>query len=477
MIDIERNEVSGDPRSLKRVVRRTLLVWSDDRPVLIVSLVAFLGYAALWWSKGAMDVADSPSYRTAAEALLHGAEVIPDRVPGYPAFMIVTGATDHPSRALFLAQLGLHVASVLLVVATGRVLGVQRSLRLALAVLLLLPPLAAQTLYVSSEVVAQFAVVVSVWAFTRWVATHRVNDLIVVGVAVGAAAWIRPTFTAWFLVAALVVWATSRAPGAAHRGSPMRHAALVGGMGLAIVVLLVVSNLIRFSYPSTTPLLAWNLSTRTSSFVEEIGGDAELRELLVDERNRSLVEGDSHTGNMYIWNVRESVGPATGMSGRELDQYILQLNARLIASNPLSYAAAVTGAMGNYVLLYSPPDASFGIDPVPLLWLVIHVVLTAAFVIQGCVVAGLALLRRVPHRVLWPLVFGYSVLLYNLAVSTLFEIGSARYRAPTDPVALLLLAVGLTLWSTERASGSAQAEDRESQDVGERMATPSGTSA
>ena len=52
--------------------------------------------------------------------------------------------------------------------------------------------------------------------------------------------------------------------------------------------------------------------------------------------------------------------------------------------------------------------------------------------------------------VLWPLVFGYALLLYNLAISTMFEVGISRHRVPTDAVAILVLTVGVSLWSNAR---------------------------
>lgn len=431
--------------------------WGADRPSATVAAVAFVGYAGLWWSNGAVADVDTESYRVAAREFLDGADAISDRVPGYPLFLILTGAVESASsRGLLLAQLGLHVVAVLLIVATARRLGVPGRLRLAVTVLLLLPPVVARSRYILSEGLAEFFVVVAMWSFTRWCTTRRSSDLFVVGLAAGVAAWVRPTFTAWFLVVGLVVWGAARSERRSTGASPVRQALLAGGVGLAVVVVLVVGNLVRFDYPSTTPLLGWNLSTKTSSYVEEMQGDDDVRDLLVEARDRSLVEGASHTGVMYIWDVRDEIGPVAGVSGRELDQYMLQLNLRLIATNPQDYSAAVTRAMSSYVLLYSPVEADFGIRPLVLLWMLIHLGLTVVFLVQGCVVAGLVMLRRLPGRILWPLVFGYSLLLYNMAISTLFEIGNPRYRTPTDAVAVLMLAVGLTVWREARHDAAAE---------------------
>jgi len=421
---------------------------------VILSAVAFLGYSALWWSGGAITGGgDTEDYRTAARAILHGAKVIPDRVPGYPALLILTGAVDGRSRVLLLVQLGLAVASVLMVVACARMLGVDRRLRVAATVVLLLPPMMAHARYMLTEVLAGFLVMVAVWSFTRWATTRPSTSLLVLGgLAVGFSAWVRPAFTAWFAVSGLVVWGAARSlrNDEDRRPPGLRQGLLAGGVALGMVVLLVASNVVRFGYPSTTPLFGWNLSTRTTSFVERLSGDKAVRDFLVEARNRSLVKGKSHTGVMYIWSVRPEMAKVTGRSGRDLDQYMLALNAKLIAANPASYIAAVTAAAGSYVLPADPPAADFGVRPLKLLWLVIHLALAMVFVVQACVVAGLGVLRRIRPPVLWPLVFGYSLIAYNMAVSTLFEVGNSRYRVPTDAVTILVLVVGVTLWANAR---------------------------
>ena len=423
----------------------------SDRASMVAVVVASAAYAALWWSKGAVVSGDTFDYQAAASALLHGSDVIPDRVPGYPLLLALTGAVDAPSHALVVAQLALHAAAVLLVVAVARHLGVGPRLRLAVTAALLLPPVVARSLYMLSEGLAEFLVVVTVWRYVRWYSTRRVLDLVLLGLAAGVCAWVRPTFTALFVVVGMAVWGAARSTRSDGSGwSPARQAALSAALTLGVVSVLVLANVVRYDYPTTTPLLGWNLSTRTSSYVEEMTGDPEVRRLLVEARDRSLVEGESHTGVVYIWPLRQQLAATTGLTGRELDQYMLRLNLGLIASNPLDYLLAVTTAAGGYVLLYSPAEADFGARPLVLLWLSIHLLLALAFVAQSCVTAGLLVLRRVPDAVLWPLVFCYSLLLYNLAISTMFEVGNPRHRTPTDAVALLVLAVGLTLWNAAR---------------------------
>ena len=118
--------------------------WESDRISVILSAVAFVGYSTLWWSSGAISGGgDTDDYRAAARAILHGAEVIPDRVPGYPALLVLTGAVDAPSRLLLLVQVAMAVASVLMVVACARMLDVGERLRVAATVVLLAPPKAA----------------------------------------------------------------------------------------------------------------------------------------------------------------------------------------------------------------------------------------------------------------------------------------------------------------------------------------------
>jgi len=442
-------------------------LWDQDSATLVVLAVAFVGYS-LYLRGHLLAGADQADYEYAAQVIASGWHQIVDRVPLYPLLLIATGSTHGPTMALFLVQLIGHLAAVFLVVRMARQMGVGARLRLALAVLLVMSPVIAWMLAGGNEGMAEFFVVLGAWSFTCWLADRRPRWLLLLGVAAGLAAVGRPTFTLWWLAIGVVVAVASGGTPAAR----LRTALMAVGPALVLVLLLVGFNTVRFSYPTTTPLLPWNLSTRTAAFVERLPqSDEPARSALINGRDLSLLNGESHSGVVYIWPVRGELPSVTHMQGRELDQYMIRLNAKLIAQHPLSYLTAVATASGTYVLLAQPDTA--GGSALGLVWLGVHVVLVMAFAVQATVIGGLVLLRKVQRSTVLVLAFCYMTIAYNWLISTFVEVGIPRHRTPTDALILLVTAVGWSELIRERNQrGPAKTSDELAMSVSDGRRRP-----
>lgn len=426
---------------VRRIVR-------EDGPTLVV-----LGIAAvltlLVWGPRPRVMGDTESYRITGQVLLDGWGNITDRTPLYPLLLAATGSLEVETVTLFLTQLAARLASVLLVVRVAGRIGLPRRWRTAVAVLLVMPPLMVQVAYVATEVLAELLVVVSLWAFTRWLDRRDTAGAVGTGLALGLLSLTRPTYQLGALgVAALAAVWVRRHPGGVR---PLRAAAAVALPALGLVAALVVFHGVAFGYWGTTPTLGWFLGSRTSTYVEELDGPAELRDLLVAERDRRLLGGLETDAENYQFGIRDEIADVTGLEGVALDRYMLDLNLGLITSHPLDYLTAVNAASVRYVQIDARPAASG-----PGRWggwaqNSAHLVLMAAFAVPLVTVPGLALRGEVRGRLGAVLVYCVGFSAYAMAVAVLVETGSPRLRSPTDP--LLVLAGVAGWWILTRDDG------------------------
>ncbi len=207
-----------------------------------------------------------------------------------------------------------------------------------------------------------------------------------------------------------------------------------------------VANGVRFGSWSTTPNMAYNLNSRTSTYVEELPASFEPgRSVLIRERDAALLVGDDVPPQNYIYRARPALERATGLQGRELDRWVLRADIQLITHNPFAYLDAVKASAVNYANCDSQP-AILGLGR-PVAWLqeALHQVLLVVFVGVLSLVPGLALAGLVPRRRLVPLVVGAVLAGYNFLITVLVEAGTARLRAPAEPISALMLVLAASV--------------------------------
>jgi hypothetical protein len=223
--------------------------WRDDAwSWAVLGLAAVLATVA--WGAVTRPMGDSADYRLTGRILSSGWAELTDRTPAYPALLWLTGSLHRETTLLFLVQLAFHVTAVVLCVRIAGRLGLPARWRVAVAVLLVLPPPMVKVVYAGSEALAELLVVVVLWCFVGWYDGRRPGWLVGLGLATAALALTRPTFMVLVVPLALLVWWTARShpagsPGADAPGPPApsgtdRRAGPVASGALVVLPALVL---------------------------------------------------------------------------------------------------------------------------------------------------------------------------------------------------------------------------------------------
>jgi hypothetical protein len=223
-------------------------------------------------------------------------------------------------------------------------------------------------------------------------------------------------------------------------------------------------NYRNFGYFVVTPKLGLSLSIKTVRVIERLPDEyAAIREILIRARDATLVTGE-HVGYMYIWGVVPQLKKITGFEQPQLSDYMLKLNLMLIREAPLNYLQEVFWAFGSYWLPSSSTLANFDSRSVQLFWGVIHFLLVSVFAFNLVLLLGAAIYLKASnlfgrHENRLPLeetrlthlqgfMYGLAgmIVFYTAVVSCLIEVGSPRYRVPTDGLIVFMLFLGTHLW-------------------------------
>lgn len=223
---------------------------------------------------------------------------------------------------------------------------------------------------------------------------------------------------------------------------------------------LSLSNGLRFDSYGLTPMLPYHLSSRTSPYVEELPRSYEPgRSVLIAGRDRALLRGESMAPANYIWDTRDELERVTGLTGPDLDRYLLRVQLRLIADNPFGYLDAVRAALSNLTTMDSQPVVLGQGRTVVWAEQLVHLGLSVLFLAAMAVMPGLALARRLSRRSLRFLGIGSLLVGYTVVVSAMVETGTARLRAPVEPILVGLFVVAVSAARAEWAARVARVED------------------
>lgn len=415
------------------------------------------------WPEAPMIRSDSPSYMEAAQYIRDGNfDIFPGRPPGYPVYLWLHGASEAPNRVLFYTQMAMCLASVLLVAMELRAYRVSLKLIVPFVIVGILPFSVEFASYVLSESLAQFLLTVGIVGVSAWLRTGRRWLLVMACVSMGLSGTARPSFQALSLAFAFGLLVVAVIP--ALRA--VRGRAAVGAVGMALgwavtIGALMVHNYRSFDYLGITPFFGYNMSTRTVPFIERLPDEyAEIRGILINHRNRCYEELSEPY--MFIWKSIDDLEKATGLDRTKLSKLMLKLNILLIKKAPLSYVQEVAFSMARYWLPASSKMSHFESRKIQLLWTATHFGIVAIFFLLCLAVIGLAIvalrIRRpyavrffdddtvLMYRLRWLFVgMLFGLIFYNLLVSTLFEVGSPRYRQPTDLFMLAMIAISAEL--------------------------------
>jgi hypothetical protein len=430
-------------------------------------------FYSIIWKNAPFETSDTPGYIEVANDLRDGKlDELHDRAPGYPILLLATNSLE-PSRILFLTQLSLYLLSVLLVVAFLNDAGIPKRFTLLFLLLSLIPPSVVNTAYVLTEAPATFFITAGAIALFWWFRSGKTPAVILSGISFAFSALVRPTYQLLFIMLTGILLLSFLF---SHKGRKRMAVAAISIFFSSCFVLggFSLYNRQNFNYFGVSPMLGFNLSTKTVRVIERLPDEyKEIRELLISSRDGDLTaRNGSHTGVMFIWQTIPDLQRLTGLSKAALSDYMLRLNLLLIREAPLEYMAEVGRSLSTYWLPSSTDISNFNSRAIQLFWMMIHYAVVVLFLFVSALIFSLALIiRRLPveiknrisnliepfRHLLLPFFISVSIIIYTMLISTMVEAGMPRYRTPTDLLMFFASAIGLyfvTQFGSQSKSGT-----------------------
>jgi len=421
-----------------------------------------LTYLAMW-PQAPILAGDSKGYMAMARDLSGG---LPHqstiRTPGYPLWLLWLGSAYTPTKSLFVAGLLTHFLVVCMLMSILRHFNLPTMIVLISAVLLLLPPYVQSAALVMTENLTEFALMSAAWLLFWALKQNHWFSSGIAGVAIAAAALVRPTYQFLWVAFALSVCLASLLSGAGKRQVKSNLAML--GITLLLVLAMLGAysgyNQKRFGFFGLTYALGVNLCDKTALFVDALPESYEpLRSSLIRQRDASLLHGKSHTAEQYPWDHWEELKTDLNQNDLALAKKLARANAELIARNPLSYLLSVAKAAVSLLFPYVTRAVGGQSAMAQAAWSGLHFVVIGVFLVQLILVFGVELwtqslrgigaaAERCETAYLWRLAYllSLAIVAYTIVVSALTDSGNPRYRSPTDPLLVMNAALGIGLW-------------------------------
>lgn len=436
--------------------------------IICFLLIIFSGvFYSIIWRNAPFISGDTPGYVEVATDLRDGKlNELHDRTPGYPLLLLATNSLE-PSPILFLTQLALYLLSVFLLVVFLNNIGISKPSTLLFLLLSLIPPSVVNTVYMLTETFTTFFLVTGAVMLFWWFKNGKILTIIIAGIALALSALVRPTYqflfivlSGLFLISLFLLRIERKKLILAVTSIFLSSCLILGGFSLY--------NRQHFHYFGLTPMLGFNLSTRTVRVIERLPDQyADVRELLIKSRDSDLIaRNSSHTGVMYIWQTIPDLQRLTGLNKVDLSNYMLRLNLILIEKAPLEYIVEVTKSIATYWLPSSTDISNFNSRAIQLLWIVVHfTVVTYFFAVFFLALSLLAFIWVFPieiKRLISNLIMPFShlfapffisilIIVYTMLISTMAEVGNPRYRTPTDLLMFFALTLGTYFLSQIRS--------------------------
>jgi 4-amino-4-deoxy-L-arabinose transferase-like glycosyltransferase len=438
--------------------------------IAIVYLVLFITatglYTFLWPRAPYINIGDSAWYMEAARDLSDGSvDNLNNRSPGLPLFLILTGATEHSTRTFWFASLFLHFCGIWLLAQVLYTARLSEKAIISFGVLLLLPRQVENAAILMTENLTQFLLILALTSLIRWFRQGKSRWVIVSALAIAYAGLVRPTYQLFALIIAGCLLLISLLHLTNFQLSKLVKASLI----LVTASVLIIGgysslNYYKFGYFGLTPLLGFNLSSKTVRVVERLPDEyADVREMLVSERDKHLISrGNSHTGRIYIWYVGiEGIQEKTKLSKAEASKYMLRLNLLLIRKAPFEYLMAVGESMVGYWFPNDEGLANMNSRVLQSVWALFHFIMVGLFALQLLVLGGIAIFQTSKRLVategkqiidcsLYRIpVIAYSLsgitLFYTMLITCMVDVGYPRQRSG-DALLVLMSFIGFHIW-------------------------------
>lgn len=437
--------------------------------IYVISIVIAATFYILVWSDVPIKEPDSQSYIEVAQDLKNlRLDKLHDRTIGYPLLLLITNSTGNLSRLIFYVQLGLHFSSILLILMLLDQLNVSRKFLIIFIYLGLLPPVVEPTVYILTETLTQFLLVLGMVGVVKWLHNNNIWWLWVSGIALALCGITRPTYQLLPIFLTIVTIAfIYHSYFLQLRKQLLKVLLILWTSSTVILGGYALYNYIQFDYFGITPLFGFNLSTKTARVVEQLPDQyAEERKILVKYRDKNLLDqtesntpGIVHTGNWYIWDAIPELQKATRMTKAELSNHLLKLNIILILQEPLEYLREF---MTSAILFWFPDSnqANFNSRIGYLIWSSVQFTIAIIFWTSTIFLISLASISKSimsiktdDHSLSYEskvrtisLIFMVSIVMYTMIVSAAIEVGDPRYRMSVELLIFAIIMINIDSW-------------------------------
>ena len=433
---------------------------------LVLFITATGIYAFSWPHAPYLNIADSPWYMEAARDLSDGSvDNLNNRSPGFPLFLILTGATQHPTRAFWFVSLILHFAGIWLLAQVLYTARLSEGAIILFGVLLLLPPQVENAAILMTENLTQFCLILTLTSLIWWFRQRKSIWLVVSALTIAYGGLVRPTYQLFAFVLAGCLFVIRLLNLSSFKITEMVKASFI----LVAATVLIIGgysslNYYKFGYFGLTPLLGFNLSSKTVRVIEKLPDQyADVREMLVSARDKQLISpGSEHAGLQYIWSVgTEGIQEKTKLSKAEASKYMLRLNLLLIRKAPLEYLSAVADSMAMYWFPSSKDPANMNSRVLQSVWVLVHFVMVGLFALQLLVLGGITIFygstrifaterRAIIDLTLYkiPLIAYFLsgiTVFYTMLITCMVDIGDPRQRSG-DALLVFMSFIGFHIW-------------------------------
>jgi hypothetical protein len=428
--------------------------------MVLAILVCSVIYAVIW-SSAPYTTNDSGGYTDISMDLEDWRlERLYDRTLGYPLLIRLISIERDPGISLFYIQLFLHMSGVILLVSFLRKMGV-RWLFVWGAVIYLINPIAvAPTTYVLTETLTQFLLLVGCLLLITGSVERNRALVLVAAVCFAYVGIVRPTYQVIPLLVAIVLFLLTFIL-VSYRREFLQAIISIILFGFLFVGGMLVYNGFQFGYWRLTPLMGYNLSTRTFPALELLPDEhAVARDILIANRDATGIEKaiDPFGITRYIWPARVELWDELGINNHELSDYLVELNLLLIAKAPNIYLHEVSFAATHFWFPHQPDVPYFESQLAKTGFALFHFAVMGIFGIVtilmiGLLFAYLSSSKRVRRDLsLWMgrsaiqiafMFLSISTVALTFLVTILFDIGEPRQRFPVDILIIGFTVVGM----------------------------------
>ncbi len=443
--------------------------------LISISLSFFLYY--MIWPHVPLLRVDSTSYMSVARDLSTDLELddIAIRAIGYPLLISLSGASDAPTTALYFVQLLLHFLAILLAVITLYKIRVPQVFLYLFIFVNLMPFMILPTTRVLSDAPAGSILCIGIMYWALWFQEKKYSYkyyLLLAGILLAYVGLIRPSYQFASIIFALTLFILLKL-GFRLSKKKVFHSVIILLICNAIIIGgYSIYNLVKYDYLGLTPLMGFNLSTKTWRFIEHIPDKyATEREILLYHRDKLLLDPENqHSAEMYIWGAISDLESKLNLEYVPLSKHMMKINLELILDNPVDYVKEVFRSVSMFWFPTTDYDdwpfmvsVFVAIFHGSMIWLFI----LAQVAVYGCATIILTLrsdtrkafLNKLSESLSTKFVLLSvinSIIFYNMVVCIVVEVGNPRYRISTDILLLVNVFVAIDILLNIRNSFNKQ---------------------